>query len=106
MQGFAALTTLHAHTPGRPFRAGARSHRGADASPGDPNMARTGWTTISIPDELYDAAARHVPKHSRSVQAFVAHYTRIGVLVEDARNADGRIDELVARIVAAIEAGK
>lgn len=67
-------------------------------------MSRTGWTTISIPDELYAQLAKHIPVRARSVQAYVAHWARIGSLIDDARTTDQGLEKFVERLtMAALE---
>lgn len=63
----------------------APTSEGAGWRPWKNDMPRKGWTTISIPDELYEALRRHVPAQARSVQAYVIQAARISCLLDDLR---------------------
>lgn len=69
-------------------------------------MSRQGWKSISITQELYDELDQHVPERARSVPEYLAHWARIGSLVDTARKNGKGLDELFARLFDELEKGK
>jgi hypothetical protein len=61
-------------------------------------MGRKGWTTISLPNELYHELRRHVPTKARSVQEYVRHWARIGSLIDDLRAKNESVEGLATRV--------
>lgn len=52
-------------------------------APGVTKMARKGWATIAIPDDLHAQDRRkHVLGHGRFVQGYVQFWVQIGLLID------------------------
>jgi len=51
-------------------------------------LPRKGWTTVSIPTELYERLAEHVPGRAASVPDYVRFWAKVGDLVDRGRNGD------------------
>ncbi|MEK6974946.1 MAG: hypothetical protein AABY18_01225 [Candidatus Thermoplasmatota archaeon] len=69
-------------------------------------MSRKGWSTISIPTELYDDVKRHVPVRAQNVPDYVRHWVRVGVMLDDLRATHKGFDEVLGRILAELEGGR
>lgn len=100
------MPSVHADEPG-PARAPAVevARRGL----GDPKMARPGWTTIALPDDLYQELLNfHVKpggggRRAESVQEYVRFWVRLGSLVDRALAANPDAATLAVALNALID---
>lgn len=77
-------------------RTGAAARRG----PGEEQMSRQEWKTVSLAKPLYAEIQEHrVPNHSKSVQAYVHHWVRIGLMVDAAMDSVDDKTSLAERLL-------
>lgn len=65
-------------------------------------MGKDGWTTISIPDNLYNEVKALLPKAGVSVSEFARFWIGVGVHLDQARQANHEFNRIVDTIVVAL----
>lgn len=97
----AATTTTKPRAARAPKPEAAR--RGSEG----PDMSRTGWTTIAIPNELHaEITKHHIPGRARSVQAYIIFWARAGSLIDRAVDSSSDPRQLLTVLESALKNGR
>lgn len=85
-----------------PDRASPPSFGSAKPGPGSEKLSRAGYKTVSLQAELYERIQDQLPKHAKSVQAYVTFWCRVGVIIDDALDQELPGSELVTKVMEAL----
>lgn len=82
---------------------GARSPLGRGAARLGEKMGKDGWTTIGLPDELYQHVRNLIPAHATSVSEYVRFWVGIGIRFDRAAAASPEVAKIAKALLEALQ---